>query len=433
MPGWEWNKALANVGQSFADAIIQRREDQRQQKALDDVLGASMMSAYTPGASPGYPTNATQMRPLSDPAMMGPLMNLARINPGAFQSYMSMRQMAQPQYDMKEIPRGGTLGVFSTQEGQPPKEVGELHGQPFYQKPTSRLLLPNEIPPGFEGIPKGAQVYGYREVDPDTNQPQTTITRVQPLSQYMLGAGGVGDVDPETLAFYAPLIASDPLNNISKINLGFGVAGTIAKLKLLKASVPYAMQLGSAQAAVVRNLQIQASKGALAQLTKNKSAVEAFSGTARKNWELFLNTAKDVVDSGSPWVNMPLRAVDRQSLGSKELAAYNAARQVATTEISRVISNPNLVGVLSDQARQELQSIVPGEATLGQLYSISNVLLQDMDNRKSSIDDTIRDINADVLKTITPQGPTPAPATPGGQLKPTHRYNPQTGKIEAIQ
>lgn len=135
-----------------------------------------------------------------------------------------------------------------------------------------------------------------------------------------------------------------------------------------------------------------ADKGSLAAIQKNLDSVTAFENTAGKNLDMFLNTAKKVVDSGSPWINSPLRAVDMKGLGSADLSAFNAARQVAINEIAKVTGNPGLSGQLSDSARHEVEAFIPQNATLKQIYAVASTLKQDMANRHTAYADQIKAI-----------------------------------------
>lgn len=136
----------------------------------------------------------------------------------------------------------------------------------------------------------------------------------------------------------------------------------------------------------------EANKGSLASIQKNFDQVTAFEKTAGKNLDVFLNTAKKVVDSGSPWINRPLRVVDAQGLGSEDLAAFNAARQTALTEIAKVLNSSNASGVLSDSARGEVSELIGPNASLKQIVSAANILKQDMANRHDSYQLQIGDI-----------------------------------------
>lgn len=148
-----------------------------------------------------------------------------------------------------------------------------------------------------------------------------------------------------------------------------------------------------------------ANQASLTALQKSHDAVLSFENTASKNLALFLASAKPIVDSGSPAMNTPLRLVDEKLLGSQDLAAYRAARLVALNEIARVTSNPNLTGAMSDNAREEVKSLIPENATLAQIYHVADVLTKDMANRRQSLKEQIDEVQKrirDLKPTITP-------------------------------
>jgi hypothetical protein len=159
----------------------------------------------------------------------------------------------------------------------------------------------------------------------------------------------------------------------------------------------------------------KANQSSLTGLVKNRDAVTAFESTAGKNLDLLLGQAGKIVDSGSPWINQPLRSVDQKGLGSEDLAAYNAARQVAINEVAKVTSNPALSGNLTDSARHEVEAFIPADATLAQTYRVAKILKQDMANRHQSYNDQIADISSRIGRggVVNDQGPRPAtPSTP---------------------
>lgn len=155
----------------------------------------------------------------------------------------------------------------------------------------------------------------------------------------------------------------------------------------------------------------KANTASLTQAQKTLDAVTAFEGTAGKNLDMFLDKAKKIVDSGSPWINAPLRTVSQQGMGSADLAAFNAARQVALTEIAKVTNNPNLTGQLSDTARKEIEAIMGPNATMAQIYSTAHTLKQDMANRRTSIGDQVKAIRGRISASPSAEGPA------GGGLK----------------
>ena len=163
----------------------------------------------------------------------------------------------------------------------------------------------------------------------------------------------------------------------------------------------------------------KANQSTLAQLTKQQAAVEAYSETAGKNLKLFTDLADKVPDTGVPWVNLPLRVLNKNVVGSQNQAAFDAARQVALTEIAKVVNNPGLTGSLSDSARSEVMGLNSSSATFAQIKSVANVLQQDMANRQSGLADQIQGIK-DRLKAA---GARDGPPTGGPSTSPQPQAN----------
>lgn len=146
---------------------------------------------------------------------------------------------------------------------------------------------------------------------------------------------------------------------------------------------------------------------ALAALTTQRHAIGAFEETAQENINVFLETAGNIVDLGSPFINQPVRAISGTLLGSKNQAAYDAARDVALVEISKIVNNPTLSGQLSDSARTEVMELNKPGATLGQTVRVMRLLQRDMANRKHSLDNEIGAIRQRLRKPGAPSGGAP--------------------------
>lgn len=171
-------------------------------------------------------------------------------------------------------------------------------------------------------------------------------------------------------------------------SMGMGASGARAREQIINAA-PGAAN-GNPLAA--NKADTRANTSSLAAMQKMRDAVVAFEGTANANLDLFLKTARPLADTGSPLMNQPLRSINRNALGSNELAAYDAARQVALTEIAKVVNNPGLSGQLSDAGRKEVLSLIPEKATLGQIYAVAKIVKQDMTNRHNYLDQGIGEI-----------------------------------------
>lgn len=126
-----------------------------------------------------------------------------------------------------------------------------------------------------------------------------------------------------------------------------------------------------------------ANKASMVALQRQLDAVTAFEATANRNAKIMLNNMKSIPDLNSPILNTPIRALSNKVLGNKELAAYNTARLVVAPEFAKILSNPNLSGVLTDNARREMEDVISGSATLAQMQRVFDTLKQDANNRRT--------------------------------------------------
>lgn len=194
----------------------------------------------------------------------------------------------------------------------------------------------------------------------------------------------------------APALTPDAIKLTAR---QFAMTGQLPPMGMGKQGAKVRTDIINAAAEEYKNLdlptQVAAYKANQASLTKlqgQRDAIGSFEATAKKNIDLFLETAGKVVDTGSPLINTPLRMVSGKLLGSPDQAAFDAARQVAVNEIAKITSNPTLAGTLSDSARHEIEAFNPASATLKQSVAVMRLLKQDMGNRTTSLDDQIKAI-----------------------------------------
>lgn len=170
----------------------------------------------------------------------------------------------------------------------------------------------------------------------------------------------------------------------------------------------------------------QGDKDSLKKFQSQRDQIVSFEQTAGKNLDLFLNAASKIPDTGVPWLNTPLRNLNANVVGSENMAAVNAARQVANNEIAKVTSGGGLSGVLSDSARHEVESYNPASATFAQTKAVAQVLKQDMANRHGSMDATLSDIKSRIGGggTQGSGGTPPVPASIPAQFRSTAHWSP---------
>ncbi len=162
-------------------------------------------------------------------------------------------------------------------------------------------------------------------------------------------------------------------------------------------------------------------KESLKKFQTSRDQIVSFEGAAKKNIDLFLGQATQLVDKGVPWINTPLRLLDEKLVGADYMPAVRAAQRVMNNEVAKVTGGGGLSGVLSDSARHEIDDLNGKDITFAAAVKLANVMKQDMANRHDSMDATLSDIKSRIGG---------GASGGGGAVKVDGTYNPKTGKIE---
>lgn len=241
------------------------------------------------------------------------------------------------------------------------------------------------------------------------------------------GAGGPVPTNLTDLAKQAGMTvdalkrAADVYHKTGDIQ-GFGMSGAASKKAIMNAE---SMLYPEGSDIALNKAGFKADQAALTALTKQYNAVQAYETTSLKNLKMFTDLAAKIPDTGIPWLNTPVRALSASLVGSENMAAINTARQVALTEIAKVVNNPNLSGALSDSARQEVMGLNPSNATLPQIKRVAAILQQDMANRSGSMAQQIKDLQYQMAH---PGGTTPTPQLPAGPSQKIGRFTVTVGQ-----
>lgn len=161
-----------------------------------------------------------------------------------------------------------------------------------------------------------------------------------------------------------------------------------------------------------------ADTNSLKSLQKQFDSMSAFEGTALKNLDLYAQTAAKIPDLGAKFANVPLRMITGGMIGTDNMAALNAARQTASSEVAKVLNSATGAGVLSDTQKKEAQEVVDGNLPFSATMKVVETLKQDMANRHQSYQsdiDTIKGrLGAKPQQPTQPQQQTQASGPPAG-------------------
>lgn len=162
---------------------------------------------------------------------------------------------------------------------------------------------------------------------------------------------------------------------------GMGKAAAATKARIMnRAAEMFGALDGPAQKAA-----IEAATASYKKRQEQLSSLSAFEDTAQKNLTRFLELAKDIPDLKSPLFNQPVRKLANEVFGSEKMARFRTALTAVVPEFARIITNPNLVGVLSDDARHHVETMLSGDYTIDQLVGAADELVRDANNRKTSL------------------------------------------------
>jgi hypothetical protein len=162
---------------------------------------------------------------------------------------------------------------------------------------------------------------------------------------------------------------------------------------------------------VAKRDAVRANASALVGTTKQYSAVTAYAGTLDKNLSVLEQLADRVDDTGTPVLNRWLRSGKKAVAGDPDVTAFDAQMRLVKTEAARVVNNPNLTGVLTNEAQEEIDKVFGGTGTTtAQIHTLAALMRGDAQRRASSLEDKMHELR-DSIRTGTLPGARP-PARP---------------------
>lgn len=239
------------------------------------------------------------------------------------------------------------------------------------QAPEDRMLI-NIVDPGAAS--------GYRTIRRDQWQGERLYER--PRQGDGPKEPGV-EMDEETLDLAARDVMQDPGN--MRQYASFGASGQNDRTKINNRISKILKDAGMTQAEMTQ-LRARA-KGEIAstvQLTKQLNAVESYEKLAKFNGQRILELIDGVDETGIPAIEGAIRKAKKAG-GNVDQAEFNSILNSFQTEVARIITQPNLTGVLSDTARKELQEIVAGNLSAPQMRRVINRINLEMDTRASAV------------------------------------------------
>jgi len=171
----------------------------------------------------------------------------------------------------------------------------------------------------------------------------------------------------------------------------------------------------------------KADTGSLVSQQKILDNAEGWERTGKANLGVMLNVAQKLSDTGSPWLNEPVRRFLEKATGDPNMTAFRAAHATVVNEYAKILSGAQGSGSVTEGARHEAESMLPLDATWDQLSAAAKVLDTDAGNRINSARQQVGQIKG---RMGGQQQSAPAETAPAATAPRRRKYNPATGGLE---
>jgi len=250
------------------------------------------------------------------------------------------------------------------------------------------------VPQGFTRDDKGNLT-----VDPTWLRVQKELRSVGPEA-----TAASRDSSTVQLTDYGRQAYSD-LAKQGKLPAGFGRYGMADRNNFLNDAGAKAYGPGGTGISIAgEQASAVANKSALTSMQKDLTAIRPYKEMLDKNADIAIDLAGKVLKTNSALANKPITWIEQNLGNNPTVGEFMAQNHFVTTEAARVLSNPRLVGQMTDTAVKDMQSVVNGNAPLGTYARVLNRIKADGQNRI----DAMQKEHDRLVGSFTPTTPRPA-------------------------
>lgn len=147
------------------------------------------------------------------------------------------------------------------------------------------------------------------------------------------------------------------------------------------------------------------------KMVAQQNAVQQFEGLAKYNGERLMELIDKIDDTSVPFLEGITRHL-KKGVGSVDAAEAASVLRTFQTEVARIIGNPNMTGVLSDNARNEAADMIAGNLSAAATRRVVNRLFNEFDMRQRLLQEQIESARGSMTSGVRPRA-APAPAQGG--------------------
>ncbi len=180
---------------------------------------------------------------------------------------------------------------------------------------------------------------------------------------------------------------------------------------------------------------IKAQQKSIEKMVSQLDNITAFEKTAENIGNKLVEIAKKVDDTGVPVIERWTRAGKRAITGDTDVIEFNTRMQTFRTEMARIITQPNLTGVLSDTARKEIEEILPNASSAEQVERGVEVLINEAQARRKYLVEQIEKGKASVKQGAKKDAPATVETTaePSFTVAPAVQKARDGGRLQILQ
>ena len=215
------------------------------------------------------------------------------------------------------------------------------------------------------------------------------------------------------------------------LNGSFSSRNPALMAKVYNRAAEMAQEQGmSNQQVLMQQKAAHSNQAALTGLTKQYETLKPFEDMALRNAAVLEQKSRDVADLGAPFLNTPLRQLQEKFMGNPKVTAFVAAMQPVQADFARILNSPTGAGVLSDDARHEMQAAISPGGTPAQIKSALDVFRNDARNRHDAYDAAVRDLQGRTV--VGTAGGQPAATAPKFKVGDSVTYQGKPHKVTAV-
>lgn len=231
-------------------------------------------------------------------------------------------------------------------------------------------------------------------------------------------------LDDKTLEIALPSVMADP-NRIYDYTKGRGVAAGPVKKQVNDAIADRMKLVGMKPEDLVKmRASAKGEFSSIGKMTGQVDQMTSFEGLAQFNGKRLLELVDKLDDTSIPLLEGPSRLA-KQKLGSEDAKEFGMVLQSFQTEAARILNTPNMTGVLTEGARQDMQHVIDGSVTAGQAHRVIDRAVAEMDVRKALFLEQIKTAGNALTPAFGGDTPPQGGPPPAGDVAPPAAAPPQ--------